>query len=114
MVLKKIASFINWLGGPDRKSGRVIWRRGYWRNHGYENQVWVRGTWIRRQKPSRQGIEGHDRQADPSIPRARKMTHEEIDEAVERYLRDGGTIKMLPETWYQIYQSEKMIWGFEG
>ena len=66
MVLKKIASFINWLGGPDRKSGRVLWRRGFWRNYGYENQVWVRGTWIRRQKNPQQGIEGHDRQTDPS------------------------------------------------
>jgi len=50
----------------------------------------------------------------PPGRRAPKMSHKEIEEAVERYLRDGGTIKMLPETWYQVYQSEKMIWGFEG
>ena len=46
--------------------------------------------------------------------RAPEMSHEEIEEAVERYLRDGGTITVLPETWYHIHKSEKFIWGFEG
>ena len=36
----------------------------------------------------------------PPGRRAPKMSHEEIEEAVERYLRDGGTITVLPETWY--------------
>ncbi len=50
MILKRIFSFINWLGGPDRKNGKNIWRKGYWKNYGYKNQVWVKGTWIRKKQ----------------------------------------------------------------
>ena len=45
--------------------------------------------------------------------RAKQVTHEEIDEALERFLKSGGEIDVQPETWHQIHRSEKMLWGFE-
>ena len=46
--------------------------------------------------------------------RAKQVTREEIDEALERFLKSGGEIEVLPETWHNIHKSEKMLWGFEG
>ena len=46
--------------------------------------------------------------------RAKQVTHEEIDEALERFLKEGGEINVQPETWHNIHKSEKMLWGFEG
>tara|TARA_Y100001973_G_scaffold13151_1_gene18357 strand:+ start:684 stop:971 length:288 start_codon:yes stop_codon:yes gene_type:complete len=46
--------------------------------------------------------------------RAKQVTHEEIDEALDRFLKSGGKIEVLPETWHNIHRSEKMLWGFEG
>ena len=46
--------------------------------------------------------------------RAKQVTHEEIDEALERFLKGGGEIDVQPETWHQIHRSEKILWGFEG
>jgi len=64
--MKRIKSFINWLGGPDHKSGKVIWRKGHWKYYGDKHQVWVRGTWIK--KPNRKKKEednGSDLQQNP-------------------------------------------------
>ena len=46
--------------------------------------------------------------------KSRKVTQEEIDEALERFLKSGGEIDVQPETWHNIHKSEKMLWGFEG
>ena len=48
--MKRIFSFINWLGGPDRRNGKTIWRKGYWKHYGYKKQVWVKGVWIRKKQ----------------------------------------------------------------
>ena len=52
MGLKKIMAFIDWLGGPDRKNGKTVWRKGHWRTYENEKKVYIRGTWIRRKKAS--------------------------------------------------------------
>jgi hypothetical protein len=46
--------------------------------------------------------------------KGKEVTHEEIDEALERFLKEGGEIDVQPETWHNIHKSEKMLWGFEG
>jgi hypothetical protein len=46
--------------------------------------------------------------------KVKEVTHEEIDEALERFLKGGGEIDVQPETWHNIHKSERFIWGFEG
>ena len=30
MVMKRFV-LVDWLGGPDRKNGKTVWRKGHWR-----------------------------------------------------------------------------------
>ena len=36
--------------------------------------------------------------------KAKQVTHEEIDEALERFLKSGGEIDVQPETWHNIHK----------
>tara|TARA_R110002020_G_scaffold245223_3_gene458894 strand:- start:14750 stop:14878 length:129 start_codon:yes stop_codon:yes gene_type:complete len=42
------------------------------------------------------------------------LSHEDVDKAVEQFLSKGGKVDVLPDTWEQIHQSERILWGFEG
>ncbi len=44
----------------------------------------------------------------------KELSHEDVDKAVDRFLSKGGKVDVLPDTWEQIHQSERMLWGFEG
>ncbi len=44
----------------------------------------------------------------------KELSHEDVDKAVEQFLSKGGKVDVLPDTWEQIHQSERMLWGFEG
>ena len=59
MGLKKIMAFIDWLGGPDRKNGKTVWRKGHWRTYENGEKIYIRGTWIRRKKAQKEFQEIH-------------------------------------------------------
>ena len=44
----------------------------------------------------------------------KELSHEDVDKAVEQFLNKGGKVDVLPDTWEQIHQSERILWGFEG
>ena len=59
MVMKRFVALVDWLGGPDRKNGKTVWRTGHWRTYENEKKVYIRGTWIRRKKAKEEFQEIH-------------------------------------------------------
>ena len=39
--MKRFIAFLDWLGGPDRKNGKTVWRKGHWRTYENEKKVYI-------------------------------------------------------------------------